>query len=323
MTIPADRQRAAVVVNPAKTDVARLREIVAAEEARGGWLPTSWFLTSADDDGRTAVDAALDAHPDVVLVAGGDGTLRIAAEALSGTDVALALIPVGTANNFARELRLPLRDLKALVAIAFTGRDRPVDVGYAELEHAGGQSSRHAFLAMAGIGVDAQMAANVSAPLKKRIGWLAYVEPIAQSIIGNKQFEVTYRLDDAPERTALAHTVIVGNSGYLPAGLLLLPSAEVDDGLLDGVILRPGRGAGWSVIGYRVASNHLLHRTRFGRRLSRPSSAPRSIRWAQASRFSIRLPEPQEMQLDGDAQGLVSRVAITVQRHALRMRVPS
>lgn len=321
MSLPADRPRAAVVVNPAKVDMERFRAVVASEEKRSDWLPTSWFSTSAEDDGRAAVDAALAAEPDVVLVAGGDGTLREAAERLRGTSTPLALIPVGTANNFARELRLPMNDLAGAVRIAFLGVDRPIDVGIAEVEHEDGRVTRHAFLVMAGIGVDAQMAANVSKPMKKRIGWLAYVDPIARSVIGNKQFDLTYRLDDAAERKTRAHTVIVGNSGYLPAGLLLLPDAVIDDGFLDAVILRPGRGPGWWVIGVRIAFNRMLRHTRFGRRITQVSPRLRSIRWAQASQLSIRLAEPQIMQFDGDAVGTVSAATITVDHHGLVMRL--
>lgn len=322
MSLAADRPRAAVVVNPAKVDIERLRSVVASEEKRAGWQPTAWFPTSADDDGRGAVEEALAAAPDVVLVAGGDGTLREAADRLRGTDVPLALIPVGTANNFARELRLPVNDLAGTVAVAFHGADRPIDLGLAEVEREDGSVTRHTFLVMAGIGVDAQMAANVSTPMKRRIGWLAYVDPIARSVIGNRQFDLSYRLDDAPERKTRAHTVIVGNSGYLPAGLLLLPDAVIDDGLLDAVILRPGRGPGWWVIGLRIAFNRMLRHTRFGRRITQGSPPLRSIRWAQASRLSIRLAEPQVMQFDGDAVGVVSAATITVDHHTLIMRLP-
>lgn len=292
-----DRPRAAVVVNPAKIDLARLRQVVTVEEERAGWQPSGWFPTAADDDGVSALRDALATEPDVVLVAGGDGTLRSAAELLAGTGIPLTLIPVGTANNFARELGIPMRDLTASVAIAFSGVDRPIDVGWAELVHVDGRTTRQAFLAMAGLGVDAQMAANVRAPLKKRIGWLAYIEPIAKSIIGNRQFDAVYSLDGEPERRTRAHSMIVGNSGYLPAGLLLLPGAAIDDGLLDAVLLRPGRGWGWSIIGGRVAMNRFLHRTEVGRHFVPLAGAPRAIRWAQASRLTLRLPEPQEMQL--------------------------
>jgi len=318
--VPA--RRAAVVFNPAKVDVPTLRQVVNDEESASGWRPSAWFETSADDDGRSAADAAARSGADVILVAGGDGTLRAAAEALAGSGIPLGLLPTGTANLFARELGLPLNGLAASVATAFSGADRPIDVGVALLQRAGGEESRHAFLVMAGIGVDAHMAAHTNERLKKRIGWLAYSDPIARSVLGNKQFDMVYRLDDAAEVSTRAHTVIVGNSGSLPAGLLLLPDAVVDDGLLDAVVFRPGRGPGWTNIGYRLTFNRVLHRTRFGRLIARLTPRPRAIQWAQATRLQVRLDTPQEIQLDGDPQGLVTGATLSVQHHALTIRVP-
>ncbi|MCS5734485.1 diacylglycerol/lipid kinase family protein [Herbiconiux daphne] len=316
------RGRAAVVFNPAKVDVAALRSVVGLEEARSGWGPSEWFETSADDDGLSAAVEAAASGPDLILVAGGDGTLRAAAEALAGTGIPLGLLPTGTGNLFARELRLPLNGLAESVATAFRGADRPIDVGLAVLQRPDGTESRHAFLVMAGIGVDAHMAAHTNERLKKRIGWVAYSDPIARSVLGNRQFDMVYRLDDRPEVATRAHTVIVGNSGSLPAGLLLLPAAVVDDGLLDAVVFRPGRGPGWTNIGYRLTFNRVLHRTRFGRLVARVTPKPRAIQWAQAKHFELRLSEPQELQLDGDPQGLVSAASLSVRHHGLTIRVP-
>lgn len=316
------RSTAAVVFNPAKVDVAALRSAVAAEESRGGWGPSLWFETSAEDDGRAAAGAASAASPDLVIVAGGDGTLRATAEALVDSGIALGLVPAGTGNLFARELGLPLANLGDSVSIAFTGDDRPIDVGVIELERPDGHQSRHAFLVMAGIGVDAHMAAHTNERLKRRIGWLAYSDPIARSVFGNQQFELTYRLDDREEVATRAHTVIVGNAGSLPAGLLLLPDAQIDDGLLDAVLFRPGRGPGWTNIGYRLTFNRVLHRTRFGRVVARLTPAPRAIRWAQATTMHGRFETPQEIQLDGDPLGAVIASTLSVHHHGITIRVP-
>ncbi len=318
--VPAPR--AAVVFNPAKVDVAALRKVVGVEESVSGWGPSAWFETSKDDDGRSAAEAAARSGAAVILVAGGDGTLRAAVEALTGSGIPLGLLPTGTANLFARELGLPLNDLAASVSTAFTGDDRPVDVGTAVLHRVDGAESRHAFLVMAGIGVDAHMAAHTNERLKKRIGWLAYSDPIARSVLGNRQFDMVYRLDDGAEVSTRAHTVIVGNSGSLPAGLLLLPDAVIDDGLLDAVVFRPGRGPGWTNIGYRLTFNRVLHRTRFGRLIARLTPRPRAIQWAQATRLQVRLETPQEIQLDGDPHGLVTGAALSVHHHGLTIRVP-
>jgi hypothetical protein len=116
------------------------------------------------------------------------------------------------------------------------------------LEDEAGKRTRQVFLVMAGIGLDVQMAQETSALAKRHLGWLAYVSPIAQSIIRNRLFSVQYRVDGGRSRSARAHTIIVGNCGTLTGSMLLLPAAKVDDGVLDVVMLRPkgrfgGRGS--------------------------------------------------------------------------------
>ncbi len=80
---------------------------------------------------------------------------------------------------------------------------------------------------MAGIGLDASMAADTNAWVRKRFGWVAYSDPIARSVIGNRQIPIRYTLDDGPARSMRAHTIIVGNCGTLTASVLLLPRAEL------------------------------------------------------------------------------------------------
>jgi diacylglycerol kinase (ATP) len=312
-----------VVVNPSKVDTAALRAAVAAAEQRHGLAPSSWHETRADDDGRAASAAAIATAPSVILVAGGDGTLRVLAEALVSTGIPLGLLPAGTGNLFARAIGLPLGDLRRSIDIAVAGRDQPVDVGRVSLGRSDGTSVDEVFLVMAGIGLDAHMAGHTNERLKRRIGWLAYSDPIARSIIGNRQFDLHYRLDDRPEAAARAHTIIVGNSGTLTGGVLLLPEAVLDDGLLDAVMLRPGKGSGWTDIGYRLTFNRMLHRTRFGRVVGRFSPKARAISYAQARTMRVRLEEPQEIQLDGDSHGSVVSVELTNLHHGLVVRVPA
>lgn len=313
--------RAAIVVNPVKVDLRVLRNTVAAEEQRNGWAPTTWFETAASDDGLAAAREALAAAPDVVLVVGGDGTLRVAAEALHGSGVPLALLPVGTGNLYARNLRIPLNDVAGSVRAAFSGTDRPVDLAFADLTDPQGTTTRHAFLVMAGIGLDANMAANTNARLKKRFGWLAYSDPIMRSVIGNRQIDLRYALDDGDTRTMRAHTVIVGNCGTLTAGVLLLPEAEPDDGVLDAVAFRPGRTVRWAGVGYGLSLNRFFHRTGFGRFLSWLIPATRTLRYTSARVLDLALDHPEQIQLDGDPFGTVVAVRLTVDHGGLTIRV--
>ncbi|WP_345372493.1 diacylglycerol/lipid kinase family protein [Frondihabitans cladoniiphilus] len=317
------RGRVAVVYNPIKVKVAKLRASVAAEERRSGWAESTWHETAASDDGRAAAQEAASTTPDVVLIVGGDGTLRVAAEVLHTTGIPMALLPVGTGNLFARNLRLPLNDIDLSVRTAFTGANRPIDIAFAELEAEGQPPSRHAFLVMAGVGLDASMAANTNARLKKRVGWLAYTDPIARSVFGNKQIDLSYRRDDEKRRSMAAHTVIVGNCGTLTANILLLPAAVPDDGILDAVAFRPRGGAGWTKIGYGLAFNRFFHRTAFGRFLALFLPTSRTLRYTTARRLELRFARPEEIQLDGDPFGLVTAATLTVLHHGLTLRAPS
>ncbi|WP_420368222.1 diacylglycerol/lipid kinase family protein [Curtobacterium sp. L1-20] len=313
--------RAAVVVNPSKVDLAALRAAVATEQAAAGWADTVWFETDAADDGAAAAAAAHGSDADVVLVVGGDGTLRVAAEVLHGTGTPLALLPTGTGNLYARNLGLPLNDVTRSVRAAFHGHDRPVDVAFAALTTPTGETTEHAFLVMAGIGLDARMAADTNARLKKRFGWLAYSDPIARSVVGNRQVDLRYRLDDGQEHGMRAHTVIVGNCGTLTAGVLLLPAAQPDDGLLDAVAFRPSGAFGWTKVGYGLTFNRFFHRTGFGRLLARFLPRSRTLGYTTARTLDLALDAAEQIQLDGDPFGTVVAARLRVEHDGLVLRV--
>lgn len=316
-------QVAAIVVNPTKVPLDRLREAVAAAEEQHGWGPSLWFETDADDAGAGAARAAVEAHPDVILVAGGDGTVRAVAEVVHESGIPLALLPAGTANLLARNLRLARVGIAGAVETTFAGADRPVDIAFATMRADDGTVTRKAFLVMAGIGLDARMAADTNAELKRRIGWGAYVDPIARSILGNAQFSLRYRIERGRSRSLRAHTIIVGNVGTLTANLLLLPDAVVDDGLLDVVVFRPKGAFGWMQIASRFTTNGMFQASRAGRWVLRRTPDLRALRYTQGRHFEARFDEPQLLQLDGDTVGDVVGVAMSIKHHGLTLRVPT
>jgi diacylglycerol kinase (ATP) len=125
---------AAVIYNPTKAPLDRIRAAVAEHEGRWALGPTRWYATGSHDSGRAAAEDAAGGKPAVVIVAGGDGTVRAVAEVLADTGIPVSLVPSGTGNLLARDLGAPLNDIAASVSVAFTGLDRSVDVGVAELE---------------------------------------------------------------------------------------------------------------------------------------------------------------------------------------------
>lgn len=317
------QRHAAVVYHPVKAPLDQLRPVVAEHANRHGWAPTRWYATRSDDAGRSAAEQALAAGPAVVMVAGGDGTVRAVAEVLQGTGVPLALVPAGTGNLLARDVGAPLSDLVACVTVAFSGQERAVDVGVVDLEDEHGERRTHTFVVMAGIGLDAEMAESTSSTAKKHLGWFAYVTPIARSVIANRLFHFSYRIDGARVRSTRAHTVIVGNCGTLTGNMLLIPAAIIDDGLLDVVMMRPAGRFGWARIGTRLTLQGLARRSSFSRKLLQQTPDLRSLAYVQGRRFDARFDAPHLIELDGDSFGHVVRVRVRVRAGALLVRVPS
>ncbi|WBU37113.1 diacylglycerol/lipid kinase family protein [Homoserinibacter sp. YIM 151385] len=325
MAAPETRgaRRAAVVYNPIKIDQDAVRAAVGRAEREHGWAETLWLETSEEDPGGGQTREAVDAGVDVVIAAGGDGTVRAVAEALRDADTALALLPSGTGNLLARNLNLDLDHIEGSVETAFTGHDERIDLGIARLEREDGTREEHAFLVMAGIGIDAQMVVNTNPELKKKVGWLAYVDAIIKSLRDRDRIRVRYEIDDQPVRGMGVHTLMVGNCGSLPGNILLLPEAAVDDGFFDIVALRPEGFIGWVQIWTKIIwENGVLRRSQVGRKLIGLTKEVRTLRYLKGATFTARLDRPDEFELDGDVFGEVIAFRTTVDPLALRVRIP-
>lgn len=319
----ADVARVAVVVNPTKVDMDALRAAVAAAEAEAGWAPSLWLETSVDDPGQGCARAAIASRATAVLTAGGDGTVRAVAEGMLDSGIPMALLPAGTGNLLARNLSIPIGKLAEAVSTAVTGVDHAIDVGVADITRADGSRETHAFVVMLGIGLDARMIAATNDELKKRVGWLAYVEASARIVRDVDAVRVRYTLDGSPERATTVHTLLIGNCGTLPGGVLLLPEAQIDDGLLDVVAMRPRNLWGWMRVGYAVAwENGVLQRTKVGRRILAADKSVRALRYFQGRRMTLALERPEEFEIDGESMGQVTAIAARVAPASLVVRVP-
>ncbi len=323
---PEPPRRAAVIFNPTKVDQEVLRAAVDAAAAAADYEETTWIETTADDPGVAMARDAVEWGASVVLAAGGDGTVRAVAEGLRGSGVAMALVPSGTGNLLARNLGLVLDDIDDAVSTAFAGAERTIDVGVARFERADGSEHERVFLVMGGVGIDAQMLVNTDEELKKKAGWLAYVQAIGRSLKGGRRLKVRYRIDDAPPRETRVHTLMVGNVGGLAGDVVLLPDALVDDGVLDVVALRPDGVVGWVSVFFRVLVEHRRMRGQ-----SESTSLPlnkggrkrlESLRYLRGTTIRARLAEPEPFELDGDEMGDVVAFTMTVEPGSLTVRVP-
>jgi diacylglycerol kinase (ATP) len=312
---------AAVVYNPIKVDLDAIKRVVARAEADAGWGETLWFETSKEDPGQGATKAALDAGATMVIAAGGDGTVRAVAEVVHESDASLALLPSGTGNLLARNLDLTLDNLEHSITSAFSGGDRHVDIGRIEIRHEDGSIGKHAFLVMAGLGLDAKMLASTNEELKAKIGWLAYVGAIITALRDRNQLRLRYSLDGGKTKQVRAHTVIVGNTGTLTANVLLLPEAVIDDGEFQMLMLRPEGFVHWLQILVKVLwENGVLRRTKLGRRMM--TKEVEALNYVKGREVTVKLSRAEEIELDGDGFGTAVAFKARVLPGGLRVRVP-
>ena len=311
---------AAVVYNPIKVDLDAIKAVMSIEQKAAGWGETLWFATTEEDPGQGATEKALAEGASMIIVAGGDGTVRAVAEAVQDHDIALALLPSGTGNLLARNLDLTLDDLEASIHSAFSGEDRKIDRGIVEIRRPDSGIDKHAYVVMAGFGLDANMLAKTDEELKAKIGWLAYLKALSLALRDTDLLHLRYTLDSGSVRSARAHTVIVGNCGTLQANVRILPDAAVDDGRFDIALLRPETLFTWVQTLVKMAwENGVLRHTRVGRSLRTDVNA---LEYLKGERFTVKLSRPEKIELDGDEFGETVAIRTWIEPGALTIRVP-
>jgi len=314
--------RAGIVYNPVKLSRDELAPQVETAQPLE-WSEPLWFETGPEDGGAAAVREALDAGVDLLIVAGGDGTVRMGADLVTGTGVPLAIIPAGTGNLLARNLGIDVTSLRNAVRTAFDGEEREIDLGELEIESPEGERSRHAFAVMVGFGLDAEMIDATDDDLKKKVGWLAYVDAAGRVISSLDTVRVQVRMDRARTVRQTVNTMVIGNCGTITNGIVLLPDAAIDDGMLDIALIRPKGARGWLQVGGYIARNNLLvtkllrKRGRLGRQRTGPA-----LGYGQARETTARLDEPRVVQVDGDVVGKAIALRATIRKDALQVRVP-
>ncbi len=244
--IPSSR-RLAVVLNPIKVEsVEQFQAMVGQMAAASGWSPPRWYLTTVEDSGTGHAEQAAVEGADLVIVCGGDGTVREVCAELAGTGIPVGVVPAGTGNLLARNLEIPLF-IRAAIDIALTGQDRAIDM----VEVEGDGIERTHFMVMAGMGFDAAIMEGVNEELKKKVGWLAYVLSALKGLMF-PAMKLEISVDDQPFTKHRARTCVIGNVGSLQGGMVLLPDATIDDGQLDVVLLYPRRFLSWIPLVVRV-----------------------------------------------------------------------
>jgi YegS/Rv2252/BmrU family lipid kinase len=224
--------RALLIANPAAARTAREAVSTVSRTLRGGGWEVEVLATGGPGDARQLAEYGVSEGVDVVTVFGGDGTTMQAAAALVGTEVSLGVIPGGTGNLLAGNLRIPVSPVRAARAL-LAAKPRLFDLGRMERP-----TGAQYFAVACGAGYDAQVMAATVSEQKRRWGMAAYVATSLRLITDIRSTLHVITIDGV-EYEANAAMVLVANCGEVIPPLVKLGHGIVpDDGLLDVIVVR-------------------------------------------------------------------------------------
>ena len=214
------RRRAALVVNTRSRQGLRLyRAAIGLLEAAGFDL-LGLFPAGRAGELEAGLAAAVGLGPDLLIAGGGDGTLSLAARHLVFRDIALGVLPLGTTNNFARTLGIPL-GVAGAVSLLASGKVADVDLG---------EANGTFFVNLVSVGLSGQVAATVPHGLKRLLGSTAYPLAALARLPGHRPFQAVITAGDE-QRTLTTHQLNIAN-GSFHAGRPITADASADDRLL-------------------------------------------------------------------------------------------
>jgi YegS/Rv2252/BmrU family lipid kinase len=223
--------RVAVIINPisgtgGRAGVGQWRKARAERELSARAVDGTVVVTEHAGHAKSLVRAALAAGASLVIGWGGDGTVNEIASELAFLDVPLGVVPSGSGNGLARELRIPFEP-SAAFAVALGGRERTIDAG---------QLDGRWFFNIAGLGLDARVAHEFAARGLVRRGFRRYVTIAVRELFAFEPDEHTILADGRTLRTR-ALIVALANGRQYGNGACIAPRAQIDDGRLDVVIV--------------------------------------------------------------------------------------
>ena len=301
--------RALVVINPI-AGKGRTRTVGACTDLATSVLSAHGYetevrVTGGPNDANRFAREAVERRADLVIAWGGDGTVNGAASGVAGTGIAFAIIPGGSGNGLARDLSLPF-DPAAALEIAGGGTVRAIDAG---------DLHGSLFFNVAGIGFDARIADRLAAPGARR-GLLGYLiatvtelrsyQPGLYSIRNAFDVEGKSHMADIVDHPALF--IALANSRQYGSGAQIAPSALLDDGMIEIVVVEPQSGLRIM----RQVPAFFRGTLREGPGLLMRSAASMDVTCSHPIRFHV----------DGEPRVGGNTIALKTQRGALLVKVP-
>lgn len=243
-------------------------------------------------------------HPPLIVAAGGDGTVRTAADYLAHTAAVLGVLPLGTSNDFARSLGLPTDPVRAARLLA-TGRVSTLDIGRMVIPDG---PARH-FVHAASVGLNVNFAKLATqASLRRRFRRLTYLIAGAQALRKHQSFDCEMRYNDHTEHLRLVHLSVINApvfGGFLG---MRIPTVNLHDRVLDVLTIE-----------YLSRRHLLMTALHYLLRSHRPVPGVRTL---QVNRLGVRATPPLDIALDGEILGTLP-AQFEVAAEALRVVTPT
>ncbi|PLZ96765.1 lipid kinase [Fischerella thermalis CCMEE 5268] len=212
---------------------------------------------------------------DLVIVGGGDGTLNAAVDTLVETNLPLGILPLGTANDLARTLKIP-NSLPEATKVIANGKVQRIDLGEVNGKY---------FFNVASLGMSVKITQRLTKEVKRRWGIFAYAFTALKVIWESRPFSAEIRLPDQSIKVKTVQ-IAIGNGRYYGGGMAVAPDAMIDDQRLDLYSLEIRHW--WEII-------PLLPRMRQGRHIN-----ARNVRALQAQEIEIYTRKPRPINTDGE-----------------------
>jgi YegS/Rv2252/BmrU family lipid kinase len=288
--------KVAVVANSAKSIGGGLLELRRVLE-RAEVTDPLWREVPKSRKAGKAVRRVVADGAELVVVWGGDGMVQCAVDVLAGSDVALAVIPAGTANLLATNLGIP-PDIEQAVAIGLDGARRRLDVGRINGER---------FAVMAGTGIDAVMIRDADGSPKEHLGRIAYVWAGVKNL-RSKPFGAQIAVDGVSWFNGEATCVLIGNLGGLFGAIQVFVDARPDDGMLEvGVVTAEGFAQWARTIARTVVAS---------------ADASPFVQAAKARSVKVKLDRKVLYELDGGDRKKTKSFKVKVEPAAVTVCVP-
>lgn len=288
--------KVAVIAHAGKSFDGGLPEL-RRELGRRGVDDPLWIEVPKSRFAPKQVKRALDEGAELLFVWGGDGIVQRSIDAMAGSDVALAILPAGTANLLATNLGIP-QDIEEAVSVGLSGKRRKLDVGRFNGER---------FAVMAGAGFDASMIQQADGTLKDRLGRAAYVWTGSENLRA-KPFKAKIDVDGVPWYAGPASCILVGNVGRLFGGIEVFGDARPDDGRLEIGVVKADGIADWA---------RTLARTAVGQAERSPL-----VQATSGRKIKVKLNRKVLYEVDGGDREKVKSFTVKVQPAAITICLP-